>query len=625
MMGIHENEVDILVAEDSRTQAESLMHILNSHGYQVRIAQNGLQALALMKEKTPTILISDVVMPQMNGYELCQHMRNDVALNNIPIILLTSLSDVHDVVRGLECGANNFVTKPYERIHLLSRIEAILLQTRSIASEQGSKEAQITIQGHRYLITANKQQILDLLVSTYEAAMQKNHQLTETQLKLQELNNLLEEKVVERTQALQLEIEERKHAQQQLSIQYALVKVLAESSSLKDAAPQILQILHRNLGCDASAIWCEDKNGISLSCLEFWHSSNLSLQQLATLSKQTVYKRSTSKQTLDLIYRAWLGGNVEKSIIEPLLETGLARLKVAHEAKLHTWAVFPITLRGKVPSVIELFWSHDHPVNEQLLSMVQMLGPQMGQFIGKKQLEQQLLHAQKMESIGNLTGGLAHDFNNLLMVIQNNLELLSNEFPENGKQKQRAQAAISATERGADLVNRLLAFSRNQALQCIPVDLRSLISDTIKLLKPTLGKSIEIVYSPPTDLWPVHTDPAQLESALINLAVNARDAMEGKGKLTFSCMNIASQDITENIMPGDYIKISVIDQGSGIPPEILDRIFEPFFTTKEAGKGTGLGLSMVYGFIQQSKGQMTIFSEPGQGTTINLYLPRESS
>ena len=241
-------------------------------------------------------------------------------------------------------------------------------------------------------------------------------------------------------------------------------------------------------------------------------------------------------------------------------------------------------------------------------------------------LEQQLRQAQKMEAIGQLTGGLAHDFNNLLTVVIGNLDALVESFDRDPRAKRMADNALQAAWRGAELTRQLLAFSRQQPLEPRLTDVNDLVTGMVRLLGRTLGEAVEIAFRPAPDLWPATVDPAQLGSAIANLATNARDAMPQGGKLVFETHN-ASLDadyatLNPEVVPGDYALLAVSDTGTGIPPEILGRVFEPFFTTKPVGKGTGLGLSMVFGFIKQSGGHIKIYSEVGKGTIVRLYLPR---
>jgi CheY-like chemotaxis protein/two-component sensor histidine kinase len=225
--------------------------------------------------------------------------------------------------------------------------------------------------------------------------------------------------------------------------------------------------------------------------------------------------------------------------------------------------------------------------------------------------------------VGQLTNGVAHDFNNLLATIIPNLELAQFHIKEQHVLKY-LEEAIRAAERGAQLTNQLLAFSRPQELIAEPVDVNYLISEVCEMLPRTIGPTIAIETVVDEDSWWAMTEPSQLELAILNLAINARDAMSAGGKLTISTQNIAHgyRRPLPDLDPGDYVMISVADTGTGMSEEVRARAFEPFFTTKGTGKGTGLGLSMVYGFAKQTGGTITIDSEPGQGTTLRIYLPR---
>lgn len=244
----------------------------------------------------------------------------------------------------------------------------------------------------------------------------------------------------------------------------------------------------------------------------------------------------------------------------------------------------------------------------------------------RKHAETQLLRVQKMESVGQLTGGIAHDFNNLLTIIIGNLELISGRIDDEKGLKNQISAAIRAADRGADLTQNLLSFSRRQSLAAAPTDVSALIEGMSRIICPTLGQSIEIETTVGSELWPVLVEPAQLESALLNLAVNARDAMPGGGRLRIGAENLrigeAGGSRYGDVPPGDYVVIAVADTGCGMSEEVRERVFEPFFTTKEFGRGSGLGLSMVYSFVKQSDGRIRIQSVEGEGTTVRLFLPR---
>jgi two-component system CheB/CheR fusion protein len=247
----------------------------------------------------------------------------------------------------------------------------------------------------------------------------------------------------------------------------------------------------------------------------------------------------------------------------------------------------------------------------------------------QRQIEERLRHGQKLEAVGQLACGVAHDFNNLLSVILGNFEILGDLTKGDRDAAQAVQRGISATRRGADLTRRLLAFSRRQTLNPRAVDINALIGEATQLLARTLGGSIAVRTRLGHGVRAVFVDPGQLEDALLNLALNARDAMPDGGTLTVETANVSSAADARAHEPehaaGDYVLVTVRDTGTGMPPEIVARAFEPFFTTKEVGKGSGLGLSMVHGFVTQSGGQVVIESAVGQGTAVKLYLPVAAS
>ncbi|GEM_PF-792721 len=243
--------------------------------------------------------------------------------------------------------------------------------------------------------------------------------------------------------------------------------------------------------------------------------------------------------------------------------------------------------------------------------------------------EEALRQAQKMEAVGQLTGGIAHDFNNLLAAILGNLELVANNLENDPENANRARRAINSVMRGVQLTDRLLAFSRKQALEPEPTDTNGMLIGMLDLLQRSLGETIKIHMKPAAGLWQTLVDQAQLENAVLNLAINARDAMPDGGELTFETANVVVDDQYRKKHPyaelGEYISLSVRDTGTGIAPDVLERVFEPFFTTKGIGEGSGLGLSMVFGFVKQSNGHVDIESELNVGTTVTLFLPKANS
>jgi signal transduction histidine kinase len=245
----------------------------------------------------------------------------------------------------------------------------------------------------------------------------------------------------------------------------------------------------------------------------------------------------------------------------------------------------------------------------------------------RKMLERKFLQAQKMEAVGQLTGGVAHDFNNLLMVVLGNLQLVEQLVKHDERALKRIRAAHEAAERGSELTKRMLAFSRQQTLQKRELDVNALLLRMRSILGHAVGATVDLDIQPASTVWPVMTDATMLETAVLNLCINARDAMKPKGgRITIETFNrtldAASIADMEDVPPGDYVEIAVTDTGCGIEPENIEKVFQPFFTTKGPEAGSGLGLSMIYGFAKQSGGHIKIYSEVGHGTTMRLYLPR---
>jgi PAS domain S-box-containing protein len=306
--------------------------------------------------------------------------------------------------------------------------------------------------------------------------------------------------------------------------------------------------------------------------------------------------------------------------LEPPEHQARTRAYVARLAQGHQEMAFENSLRHQNGSYRLLSWMAV-PVPED--GFIYAVGRDI---TGQRQTEEQLRQALKMEAVGNLTGGVAHDFNNLLQVIGGNLQLLERDVAAQEQGQRRLRTALGAVERGAKLASQLLAFSRRQPLQPRVLHLGRLVRGMDDLLRRALGEHIEVETAVTGGLWNTFADPNQLENVILNLAINARDAMTGQGRLTLEVRNaVLDEPYAQRhpeVVPGPYVLLAVSDTGSGMPPEVLARAFEPFFTTKSEGRGTGLGLSMVYGFVKQSGGHVKIYSELGHGTSVKVYLPR---
>ncbi|MBE7184776.1 MAG: response regulator [Methylobacterium mesophilicum] len=270
---------------------------------------------------------------------------------------------------------------------------------------------------------------------------------------------------------------------------------------------------------------------------------------------------------------------------------------------------------------------HRERAEEQLRQLNEQLETRViAEIAERRAAEVKLAQSQKMETVGKLTGGVAHDFNNLLQVVSGNLQLLAKDIAGNERAERRVANAMAGVSRGSKLASQLLAFGRRQALEPKVVNASRFVQGMDDMLRRAIGEGIEVETIFGGGLWNTFIDPTQIENALLNLAINARDAMEGTGKLTIELSNAHLDDAYarthDEVTPGQYVMLAVSDTGCGMAPEIVDKVFEPFFSTKAEGKGSGLGLSMVYGFVKQSGGHVKIYSEVGHGTTIKLYLPR---
>ncbi len=296
------------------------------------------------------------------------------------------------------------------------------------------------------------------------------------------------------------------------------------------------------------------------------------------------------------------------------------------------YRVHPIWRDGQLQGALCTFIDITQHVNSvnQLRILNETLEHRVIDEIDRRARAEEALHqSQKMEAIGQLTGGVAHDFNNVLQIIGGNLQLLQTDLATIPASQTRLETAVAAVLRGAKLSSQLLAFARRQPLQPVVLHLGQLVNNMDDLLHRALGESVEIETSIDDGLWNTLTDPSQIENVILNLAINSRDAMAGAGKLTIALGNVVLDQtdtglgIAADVLPsGEYVQLTVSDTGAGMSPEVLNKAFEPFFTTKAEGEGTGLGLSMAYGFVKQSQGHIQIYSEVGQGTTIRIYLPR---
>jgi len=856
--GMQPHDFQILVVEDSSTQAEILRWTLAEKGYQVAVAENGATALGMIRKAKPSLVISDIVMPVMDGYTMCHEIKQDDQLKDIPVILLTDLSDPKDVIKGLHSKADNYVTKPYHAKLLLSRIESLLESTVRFDVRDDTEALELNYGGECYSLTSSPRQILNLLVSTYENAVYQRHDLIEAQRNLVQLNHELDTKLhdlqesehrfsilVQMIPDIVYRIDNKgrftfinnavekigykpeelvgKHFSEiilptdveSISSEYVLPKYRGRTTGSKEApklfderrtgerATRNLEIMLVRKGLQDAKLAVMESIGTEFINAEI-NSSGMyqvvsesgekqlvgtmgvatakspSAKRIGTvgairditerkrredkLRQSEEWYRSLVEDSFDgifvqkgqkiifansrlyemlhyskgelegmdhwLVYhahyheisRSWAAARMRGEKTTPQYEVRLQRkdgssfigeissrlLEVRGEPGIQIWvrdisqkkrseralrrlaiavdqvaeAIVITDTKGNIKYVNPAFeritgYSHQEAVGQNprilksgqhdstfyrgLWETITNGEPWTGQLVNKKkdgtlyredatispvrdssgkivnyvavkrditreiELQQQLLQAQKMEAVGTLAGGVAHDFNNLLQVVLGYCDILLRR-----KSKRNADYAIlkkiyDAGKRGADLVRSLLAFSRKVEPKLHPTNLNMEIHKVKELLERTIPKTIKFNLDLRADLEPIQADPSQIGQILMNLGVNARDAMPDGGILTIKTekVDLDEEYCSSNleVKPGCYVLLTFSDSGHGMDKQTLEHVFEPFFSTKEVGKGTGLGLATVYGIVKLHGGHITCSSEPRLGTTFNIYLP----
>lgn len=504
----------ILIVDDTPINLEMLFDFLANTGYTVLVAEDGESALSRAEYAPPDLILLDILMPGIDGFETCRRLQSNELTKDIPIIFMTALSETVDKVKGLSLGAVDYITKPLQHEEVLARVK-LHLRLRNLTK-------QLQVQNQR----------------------------------------------------LAVEIEERTQAENKLREQAALLDITTDAVLVKDLNEHIC---FWNKGAENLYGWqVEEVIGKSI--------------------RQLLYAPETFPQLQNILnslaeYDFWQGE------LQQLTRQG-KKIIVASR-----WNVMRDE-DGQPQSILT--------VNTDITE--------------KKQLESQFLRAQRLESIGTLAGGIAHDLNNILTPILTAAQLLQIKLPNVDDRSQRMfQTIESNAKRGAALVKQVLQFTRGIEGKRTIVQINYLFSEIKQLVQETFPKSIKFSVNIQPELWTVIGDATNLHQVLMNLVVNARDAMPDGGSLSLCAENLfidehyARLNLDANV--GHYIVISITDTGIGIEPEILDRIFEPFFTTKDFGKGTGLGLSTVQGIIKSHHGFVKVHSEVGKGTQFEIFLP----
>ncbi len=548
---------EILIVEDDKYSLQTLSAILLAQGYDVRGVADGASALVSIGIQQPDLILLDIQLPELNGVDVCRHLKRDADTKDIPVIFLSALDEVINKVKGFEAGGVDYITKPFQVEEVIARVHTHLSIRR-----------------------------LQLQLKNQNSELQKRiYERNRAETALQQINNELEQRVQMRTAELsQLnatlkdEIEERKRAE------FEALQAKEQLEATLFALPDLLFEI--------------DHQGV-ISTYHF-PESEWRFEDSIQVHETKIY---------DLLPKD--AAHAMMNAMELARENGRYTgnhfsLKQGNQVK---W--FEISIAAKEVK---------DEGNGRFIALIRDI-------TARKQLEEQLRQSQKMEAIGRLAGGVSHDFNNLLSVIISYGELLlrqhENFSPTAIKQ---IEQIIQSGNRAADLTTQLLAFSRQQILEPKIVNINDILTNIIKLLIRVIGEDIELILALADNLEFVRVDRTQIEQVILNLVVNARDAMPQGGKITLETANVYLDDNCyqkhPKVQPGNYVMLAVSDNGHGMDEETQSNIFEPFFTTKEKGRGTGLGLATVHGIVNQSGGHIWVYSELNQGTTFKIYFPQ---
>jgi len=515
----------ILIVDDDELNLHAIKTVLEDIA-DVVLASSGEEALRHLLKGEFAVILLDVYMPGMDGYETAQLIRAREQTKRIPIIFLSAINkEVEHLIRGYSMGAVDYVFKPVEPIVLQSKVAVFV----------------------------------DLFMMRREI-----------QLKALQEQQLRDANLHANADRLRAELE--------------LLKAEQRQSAIIESLPIVLY----------------------LEGLDTWpHSPNF-----VSGNSQALTGFSFEELTADPALWMDRVHPDDQRRVEVVLATRKDGRSCAVE---YRWRMADGQYRHFLDQAVLLRDTQGNPL-EYAGTLLDVTD--------RKELESQLLHVRKMDALGQITGGIAHDFNNLLGAILGGLEMLELRVPMSPEQRKLFGTTRRAAEQGTALVTRLLAFARKQKLQPASIDMAAFSAAATQLLEHTLGGMVMVEWHMQEDVGYPYADEGQLELALMNLAINARDAMPEGGTIQVACRN--AQGGRYGLADGDYVVLAVTDSGCGISPDDLERVTEPFFTTKSIGKGTGLGLSMVYGFAQQSGGTVRIHSRLGEGTTVEIWLPRAS-
>lgn len=659
-------EATILIIDDDPNNLAIMTEHLRERKYTILVADSGESGMVRAAYTRPDLILLDVMMPGIDGFETCRRLKSQEKTRDIPVIFMTALAETGHKVKGFEAGGVDYITKPLQREELLARI-TVHLHNRELTTrlqeandllearvEERTAELARTINAlHVEIITReqseNELQSLTIRQNAILSAVPDIILEVDTRKIVRWSNNaglaFYGEDIVGKEVASFFEgpqntyevvqplfegtekiiyvesLQRRKDGEARLLAwrckalknQHGMVtgalSTARDITEIKQAEEELrkneshLRTLVQTI---PDLIWLKDKDGVYLSC-------------------NSIFERFFGAKEADIIGKTDYDF-VDRELADFFLENDRQAIAAGKLSVNEEWVTFADDGNRLLLETIKTPMYNDRGMLIGVLGIGRDITERKRAEEEKVKLEAQLQQSQKMEAVGQLAGGVAHDFNNMLGVILGHAELAMEQIDPTQRIFANLKEISKAAMRSADITRQLLAFARKQTIMPRMLDLNETLEGMLKMLRRLIGEGINLAWLPGANLWPVKVDPSQIDQILANLCVNARDAIKGVGNMIVETGNAILEEescaVHAGLVSGEYVRIAVSDNGCGMEKETLSHIFEPFFTTKGVGKGTGLGLSTVYGAVKQNNGFVNVYSEPGQGTTFSIYLPR---
>jgi len=624
----------VLIVDDQPINIEPLGHLLREE-YRVLVAASGPKALKMTTCTTPPdVILLDVIMPDMDGYEVCKRLKANAQTHDIPVIFVTVKDKAKDEETGFRLGAVDYITKPFNPHVVRARVR------NQVKLKRRTQMLKHAIMDRRILLDNIQTQVWYLTDTHTYGAVNRSHAdflgVRPQDIAFKSIYHFMPEEEAEGCRVGNIEVfasGRTLHSEEWVTNAFGNKRLLSITKSPKlDEKGRVEYVV-----CSAEDITerkrveAEIKSardqyqalvdnipGVTYRCMPDKNWTMLYISE--SVNPLSGYPSSDFVHNTVRTY-----ASVIHSEDRELVEKSINRAVAEGES----WDI-KYRIRHKEG---EIRWVHEkgRGVYSENGSVAYLDGfmtditPLKEAEEEHEKLQAQLIQAQKMESVGRLAGGIAHDFNNKLTIINGYAEIAIDMMDPSDPLRKTIQEIHTAGKRSADIVRHLLAFARQQTISPVLLDLNDTVSSMLKMLQRTIGENIDLAWHPGKNLWMVKMDPSQVDQVLVNLAVNARDAISDAGKLTIETKNTTvDADYCKSnpeAIPGPYVMLAVSDDGCGIESDVKEQLFEPFFTTKELGKGTGLGLPIVYGIAKQNRGFVNVYSESGKGTTFKIYFP----